>query len=326
MTIKFNKNLHVAKRNKNDEFYTQLADIEKELMHYKGHFKNKTVLCNCDDPRVSNFFHYFSYNFEHLKLKKLIAVCYKNQEMDLFSTHDKEIAIYLEYEGDKNGNRIPDIEEIGIKKLKGEGDFRGKECIELLEQSDIVVTNPPFSLFRQYLAQLMEYEKKFLIIGNINAITYKEVFPLIKSDRIWLGINSVKEFYTPGGETQKFGNVIWFTNLPHKKRNEKLILFRKYKGHEKDYPKYDNYDAIEVSKVVNIPKDYDGAMGVPISFIDKYNPKQFEIIWQASGNTRASAPKEILDRLSYQLHVKDRGGCAIINGKRMYSRILIRGR
>ena len=182
-----NRNLHSAKSSKNDEFYTQLSDIEKELKHYKDHFRGKVVLCNCDDPRVSNFFHYFSYNFEQLGLKKLIATCYKNQNADLFSEHTSEKAIYLEYTGDKNGDNIPNPEEIGIKKLKGDGDFRSKECIDLLKQSDIVVTNPPFSLFREYVSQLVEYNKKFIIVGHQNAITYKEIFKLIKDNKLWLG-------------------------------------------------------------------------------------------------------------------------------------------
>ena len=172
---------------KGDEFYTQLADIEHELKHYKTHFKGKVVYCNCDDPRVSNFFHYFSYNFEKLGLKKLITTCYKSQQADLFSQNDSEQAIYLEYEGDKNRNNVPDPEEIGIKPLKGDGDFRSAESIELLKQADIVVTNPPFSLFREYVTQLMEHDKKFVIIGNQNAVTYAEIFPLIRSDRLWIG-------------------------------------------------------------------------------------------------------------------------------------------
>jgi hypothetical protein len=181
-----NKRLRSASTAKKDEFYTQLSDIEKELKHYKNHFKGKVVYCNCDDPRTSNFFHYFSYNFEKLGLKKLITTCYKNQNMDLFSQNDSEQAIYLEYDGDKNGNNVPESKEIGIKPLKGDGDFRSKECIELLKQADIVVTNPPFSLFREYVAQLTEYDKKFLIIGNMNAITYKEIFKLIKENKLWL--------------------------------------------------------------------------------------------------------------------------------------------
>ena len=179
-----NLNLRKASTAKKDEFYTQLSDIERELKHYKNHFKGKVVLCNCDDPRVSNFFHFFSYNFERFGLKKLIATCYKNQEMDLFSENKSEQAIYLEYTGDKNGNNVPDVNEIGIKPLKGDGDFRSKECIELLKEADIVVTNPPFSLFREYVAQLIEYDKKFLIIGNINAISYKEIFKIIKENNV----------------------------------------------------------------------------------------------------------------------------------------------
>ncbi len=182
-----NKNLHKASQAKKDEFYTQLSDIEKELGHYKNHFKNKVVLCNCDDPRVSNFFHYFSYNFENLGLKKLITTCYKNQQPDLFSRNDSEKAIYLEYSGDKNNNKVPDPEEIGIKHLQGNGDFRSEECIGLLKQVDIVVTNPPFSLFREYVAQLIKYKKKFIIIGHQNAITYKEIFKLIKENKLWMG-------------------------------------------------------------------------------------------------------------------------------------------
>lgn len=185
-----NKNLQSAKASKKDEFFTQLSDIEKELRHYKEYFNGKVVFCNCDDPRVSNFFHYFSYNFEQLGLKKLITTCYKNQNVDLFSEKKSEKAIYLEYDGDKNQNKIPDLEEIGKKHLKGDGDFRSKECIELLKQSDIVVTNPPFSLFRQFVAQLIEHEKKFVIMGHQNAISYKEIFKLLKENEIWLGVDN----------------------------------------------------------------------------------------------------------------------------------------
>ncbi|ENI5846800.1 hypothetical protein ABZI28_002411, partial [Flavobacterium psychrophilum] len=184
-----NKSLRKAKNTKEDEFYTQLSDIERELKYYKHHFKDKVVYCNCDDPRVSNFFHYFSYNFEKLGLKKLIATCYKSQDADLFSQNNNEQAIYLEYLGDKNGDRIPNPEEIGIHELKEDGDFRGKESISLLTQADIIVTNPPFSLFREYVAQLVEYDKKFLIIGGQNALTYKEIFALMKDNKMWLGYN-----------------------------------------------------------------------------------------------------------------------------------------
>lgn len=273
-----NTNLHKAKRNKKDEFYTQLEDIEKELKHYRDHFKGKTVLCNCDDPVISNFFRFFSYNFEFLGLKKLITTCYKNQQTQLFSKHDTEKAIYLEYYGDKNGNKIPDLEEIGVRQLKGNGDFRSDECIDFLKEADIVCTNPPFSLFREYIAQLVEYEKKFLIIGNFNAVTYKEVFPLIKNNKMWLGVSARGMIFKCPNDTETAVNACWFTNLPHKKRNEELILVKKYKNNEKKYPKYDNYDAIEISETVEIPVDYDGVMGVPVSFLDKYNPAQFEII------------------------------------------------
>jgi hypothetical protein len=286
-----NTNLQAARTSKKDEFYTQLPDIERELKHYKKHFKGKTVYCNCDDPRVSNFFHYFSYNFERLGLKKLITTCYKNQSMDLFSQNAEEQAIYLEYDGDKSGNFEPDPTEIGIEHLKGDGDFRSKESIELLKQADIVVTNPPFSLFREYVAQLMEYDKKFLIIGSLNSITYKEIFKLIKENKLWLGYGfkggnaffetpHTKDFakgvFNEETGLVKFRNVNWFTNLDISKREESLILYKTF--NEEEYPKYDNYDATEVSKVAEIPMDYAGAMGVPITFLDKYNPEQFEIL------------------------------------------------
>ena len=284
-----NENLHKASRAKKDDFYTQLVDIERELKHYKNHFKDRVVFCNCDDPRVSNFFHYFSYNFEKLGLKKLITTCYKNQERDLFSQHNTEKAIYLEYTGDKNENKVPDPEEIGIKHLKGDGDFRSEECIELLKQADIVVTNPPFSLFREYVAQLVKYEKKFIIVGHQNAITYKEIFPLIKENKMWLGfgfkggaahfITNYEDTATAGDHKEgmvRVSGVNWFTNLDIKKRHEDLILFKKYNSEE--YPKYDNYDAINVNKTKEIPMNYKGAMGVPITFLDKYNPDQFEIL------------------------------------------------
>jgi len=287
-----NRSLHKARNSKQDEFYTQLSDIEKELKHYKRHFEGKVVYCNCDDPRVSNFFHYFSYNFEKLGLKKLITTCYKNQNMDMFSRNDSEQAIYLEYCGDKNRNNVPDPEEIGIKHLKGDGDFRSEESIALLKQADIVVTNPPFSLFREYMGQLMEVDKKFLIVGNQNAITYKEIFRLIKENRIWFGYWSgdmafkVPDYYTPretrywedddGQKWRSMGNACWLTNLDIAKRHEDLILYRTYDP--KEYPTYDNYDAIEVSPTKNIPADYYGSMGVPITFLDKHNPDQFDIL------------------------------------------------
>lgn len=287
-----NKGLGSAKVNKKDEFYTQLSDIANELEHYKEHFKGKTVLCNCDDPRVSNFFQYFALKFETLGLKKLITTCYKNQDMDLFSEHKAERAIYLVYEGDKNGNGIPDPEEIGIKHLKGDGDFRSKECIELLKEADIVVTNPPFSLFREYVATLVKYDKKFIIIGHQNAIKYKEIFPLFQDNKMWLGygfkggaayfISRYDDTAVAGEHKEgmiRVSGVVWFTNLPIKKRNEELILTEKYSPEK--YPKYANYDAIDVEKTNLIPKNYEGLMGVPITYLNQYNPNQFEIV----GNT-----------------------------------------
>ncbi|MFB2117857.1 adenine-specific methyltransferase EcoRI family protein [Parapedobacter sp. 2B3] len=297
-----NQTLHIAKSAKKDEFYTQLSDIESELKHYEKHFKNKVVFCNCDDPRNSNFFNYFAYNFEKLGLKKLITTCYINQETDLFFQEENEKAVFLEYTGDKNGNKIPDAEEIGLTPLKGDGDFRSKESIDLLKQADIVVTNPPFSLFREYVDQLVKYEKKFLIIGNINAITYKEIFKLIKENKAWLGINmgrGISGFIVPdryelyGTETRidDFGNRIispnnclWLTNLETFKRHEDIVLTKKYYGNEFEYPKFDNYEAINVNKTQDIPLDYEGVMGVPITFLHKYNPEQFELIKFRKGN------------------------------------------
>ena len=307
------RNLHEAKLSKNDEFYTQLTDIEQELRHYRSHFKGKIVYCNCDDPRISNFFHYFSYNFERLGLKKLIATCYKSQDMDMFSQNNSEQAIYLEYFGDKNGNSVPDSSEIGIKHLNGDGDFRSEECIELLKQADIVVTNPPFSLFREYVAQLVEYEKKFIIIGHQNSITYKEIFKLIKDNKMWLGygfnrnmahfinkhyIDYASDFDHKEGMIRVSG-VIWYTNLDIGKRHEDVILYKTYLNNEHYYPKYENYDAINIDKTKDIPIDYNGSMGVPITFIDKYNPEQFEIIGLGivgSINFSCNHKMEILDK------------------------------
>lgn len=291
-----NTTLGQAKKAKKDEFYTQLSDIEKELRHYKEHFRGKTVLCNCDDPRISNFFRYFALNFEYLGLKRLITTCYKSQNIDLFATEECEKAVYLIYDGDKNNNGIVDFDEIDIKPLKGNGDFRSDECIELLKQADIIVTNPPFSLFREYVAQLIEYDKKFLIIGHQNAIKYLDIFPLLKNNKIWLGYGfagGAAHFYSKYEDKAIASNhkegmirvsgVQWFTNLEHDKHHEPLILYRKYAA--EDYPNYENYNAIDVGKTSEIPCDYFGKMGVPITFMDKYCPDQFEII----GNTSDTA-------------------------------------
>lgn len=314
-----NNNLHSAKSNKEDEFYTQISDIEKELKHYRKHFKDKVVLCNCDDPRISNFFHFFSYNFEKLGLKKLITTCYKNQDRDLFSQHKSEKAIFLEYFGDKNGNNVPDIEEIGINHFVGNGDFRSAECIELLKEADIVVTNPPFSLFREYISQLFEYEKKFIIIGNINSISYKECFELIKENKLWLGYNTVRHFSRPDGTMYETAHSFWYTNLDIAKRHEDIILYKNYKGNEENYPKYDNYDAINVAKTVEIPQDFSGVMGVPITFLDKYNPAQFEILGLSAS---AGYSAEIVG-IPF---LGDKDARPLINGKNIYARIFIKNK
>ncbi len=316
-----------------DEFYTQLSDIENELRHYKEHFRGKTVLCNCDDPRVSNFFHYFAFQFEALGLKRLITTCYKNQTPDLFSQHDCERAISLVYDGDKNGNRVPDPEEIGIHELQGDGDFRSAECIELLMQADIVVTNPPFSLFREYITQLFAFQKKLLILGNVNAITYKEVFPLIQENKLWLGASihsGDREFGVPedyplestghridsqGRRFIRVKGVRWFTNLDYNERHEELILYKNY--NPEDNPRYDNYDAIEVGKTGDIPMDYDGLMGVPITFLDKYNPAQFEIV---GCSDNGAVPDQ------YKLPHFKKHNEPFINGQKVYKRIFIRRR
>lgn len=287
-----NKSFDAAKENKEDEFYTQLSDIEKELSHYKNHFKNKTVLCNCDDPRISNFFNYFALKFDELGLKRLITTCYKNQEVDLFSQNDCERAVWLDYYGNPNDPTNTDFSTVEVKQLRGNGDFRSPECIDLLKQADIVVTNPPFSLFREYVATLIKYNKKFLIIGNQNAITYKEIFSLLKENKIWLGYNAgdmsfkVPDYYTPrntrywedekGQKWRSLGNICWFSNLDIAKRHEQLVLYKNYNSQE--FPHYENYDAINVDKTTDIPMDYDGVIGVPITFLDKYSPDQFEII------------------------------------------------
>jgi len=318
-----NKLLQKAKKSKSDEFYTQLSDIESELKHYESQFKDQVVYCNCDDPRVSNFFKYFSLNFERLGLKKLISACYKKQEIDLFNTEKTESGFYVEYEGEQIKRSSLNKNEIDIIHFKGDGDFRSKESIELLKQSDIIVTNPPFSLFREYVAQLIKYDKKFLIIGNINAITYKEIFKLIKENKTWLGVNlgrGISGFIVPehyelygteariddlGNRIVSPNNCLWLTNLETPIRNEEISLSKIYYGNEDEYPNYDNYNGINVNKTKDIPKDYEGFMGVPITFLHKFNPNQFEIIKFRKGDDE-----------------KDLS----INGKCPYFRILIKNR
>lgn len=291
-----NSNLHRAAKVKNDEFYTRRADIEKELKHYKDQFRGKVVYCNCDDPFESDFFKYFAANFNALGLKKLITTSYVKspivgKQLPLFEMRglkpDGKEPIKIEVSEVKDLDSdgaigLEDVERLlkddanAVISLKDNGDFRSEECVELLKRADIVVTNPPFSLFREYIAQLMKHGKKFLTIGNDNAISYKEFFEFIKKNKVWSGYGKVKEFKQPDGTIKKFGNVGWYTNLDTTKRHEKLTLYKKYDP--KEYLKYDNYNAIEVSKVSDIPMNYEGVMGVPVTFLDKYNPNQFEIL------------------------------------------------
>jgi hypothetical protein len=338
------KNLGNAKKAKKDEFYTQLTDIEKELKNYKHHFTGKTVLCNCDDPRVSKFFYFFYASFHTLGLNRLIATCYKNLNPDLFSQNLDEHAVYCIYDGkDRTDDKYTDYDtfikqnEWGI--LKGDGDFRSSECIELLKQADIVCTNPPFSLFREYVAQLIGYGKKFIIIGNVNAVTYKEIFELFKENKIWLGqsIHSGdREFGVPdsypldaagfrvGEDGKKYirvKGVRWFTNLDYRELHEKLTLYKRY--NKKEFPKYDNYDAIEVSETKDIPQDYDGVMGVPITFLDKYNPEQFEILGLA--NDKRDDNEIFIKGTPYYLDDQHKSFVGmVLNGKATYARILIK--
>ena len=349
-----NRNLRQAKKAKKDEFYTQLADIEKELKHYKDQFRGKIVYCNCDDPYESNFFKYFAANFNALGLKKLITTSYSGspvagKQLPLFEIEGLKEIKPKDAEAHRiEINEVPDFNKDGAidlkdieqllkhtanvcAPLKGDGDFRSEECIELLKQADIVCTNPPFSLFREYVAQLVEYDKKFLILGDQNAITYKEIFKLIKENKLWLGYDNggTKWFQVPDDydiptESRKkivngvkyfsMGRILWFTNLDTTKRHEELVLYKKY--NPKEYPKYDNYDAIEVSRYSDIPMDYDGVMGVPITFLTQYNPDQFEIVGWSRHNDQG------MDGGYWKGGKSD----ATINGKEVYRRILIRNK
>ncbi len=341
------KNLRAAKSAKKDEFYTQLSDIERELQHYWPHFRDKVVLCNCDDPYESNFFKYFALRFNQLGLKKLICTCYNGSpiqgnelllQFDDLDSDPKKIAYKVEITEvkDLNGDGAVDLSDVryllqndkNVLSTLKTGDFRDSECIELLKKADIVVTNPPFSLFREYIAQLMKYEKDFLIIGHLNAITYREIFPLIKENKIWLGygfnlsliykspykniLEANRKFVKQKGynpdECIKVPGICWYTNLDHNKRHENIDLVCRYSSEE--YPKYDNYDAIEVSKTSDIPCNYSGIMGVPITFLDKYNPEQFDI---------KGIDRYVQDNPHY-------GHRFHLRGKEVYARILIRNK
>ncbi len=347
-----NSPLHLARRQKRDEFYTQLSDIENELSHYKEHFQGKVVYCNCDDPFESNFFKYFAAKFHELGIKKLVATGYADSPIqgEQLPLHEIEglkkngvrpyrtdIIQVRDFDGD-GAVGLSDVEYLlrhdsyAADFLAGNGDFRSEESVELLKQADIVVTNPPFSMFRQYVAQLMEHRKKFIIIGPWNAVTYKEIFPLLKENRFWLGYGFAAGnayFSVPSGTAEyaagvydektglvKFRNVTWFTNLDHSKRHEELILYRKYTPEE--YPRYDNYDAINVDRIQDIPKDYFGAMGVPITFLAKHNPDQFEIV--SANDIRLSTD------VPFKEHglIKDKDSA--IAGKPKYVRMVIRKR
>ncbi len=370
-----NSNLSNARNAKNDEFYTQYHDIEKEIAAYLEFnpdvFKGKTILLPCDDPEWSNFTKFFAQNFDRFGLKKLISTSYAVEsklykggyQVTMFEesapqydikktkTHGKIFTLTH----DKSGDGKIDINDLEWDYLAGDGDFNSAEVKKLRDESDIIITNPPFSLFRNFLAWVVASDKQFLLIGNINAITYRELFPLIQADKLWLGATNFNKgmyFKVPddfvyadsykfereqnGEKVNRVPGVCWFTNLDHGRRHQPLPLMTmednlKFSRHKEikgktSYNRYENYDAIDVPFTDSIPSDYDGIMGVPITFLDKYSPEQFEIIWQASGNTKASAPKEILKRLKYKKHPDDRGGCTIIDGNRTYGRILIKHR
>ena len=372
-----NTNLTSAKNAKNDEFYTQYHDIEKEINAYIEYnpdvFRNKTVLLPCDDPEWSNFTKFFAQNFVRFGLKKLISTSYaaesKNYKIPyqptLFEVNDPQFDSYktrikgkiFTLTHDKTGDGKVDVNDLEWHYLEGDGDFKSTEIKKLRDEADIIITNPPFSLFREFLAWIVEADKQFVIIGNMNAIKYKNLFPLIQENKVWLGsrfnqrlngknmtflvpddynLNGTEvEINSDGRKMISVAGTGWYTNLDHGKRHQPLVLMTmddniRYSKHKeikgKEYQKYDNYDAIDIPFTDGIPSDYIGIMGVPISFLTKHSPEQFEIIWQASGNTRASAPKEILERLNYRPHPDDRGGCTIVNGRRTYDRIFIKHR
>ena len=376
-----NQGLSAARSAKKDEFYTQYVDIQKEVEAYlefdEDTFRDKVVYCNCDDPFESNFFKYFAANFNKLGLKKLISTSYDGSpiagQATLFPEYEEDvgqrprpqaIAVIVDRVTDENGDGAADVTDVELflkrnkaarvaLKSNGEhpgGDFRSSDCLAFLKEADIVVTNPPFSLFREYIGQLLANEKKFLIIGNTNSITYKDIFPHIKNEKVWLGCTNFnvgmyfevpdnwKQFHhidqKTGKKIARVSTSCWYTSLDHGRRHQPLSLmtmrenerFNRKLGGRRAYEAFENYDAIEVPYYDAIPSDYDGIMGVPITFLDKYSPEQFEILWQASGNTRASSPKTVLDEIGYVAHPEDRGGCAILSGQRKYGRIFIRHR
>jgi hypothetical protein len=358
-----NSALTKAAKARQDEFYSQLSDVEAELRHYRKHFKGKVVFCNADDPYESAFFKYFANNFNYLGLKKLVTTSYAGSPItgkqlplfDLAGLSDdvppKEVfKVEITEVPDLNDDGAIDLSDVeyllrndknSMTPLEGDGDFRSAECVALLDEADIVVTNPPFSLFREFIALILEHGKKFLVIGSKNAITYKEIFRLVKSDQVWLGhgfTNGNAFFRVPESYQDqfvdgvfdaktglvKFRNVGWFTNLDNAKRHEPLTLYKRFSPD--DFVSYDNYDAIEVSKVADIPYDYPHPMGVPITFLDSYSPDQFEVLMMANGNARTNTDPKALAFVNYRRHPEDKGGLGILAGQRVYARILIRNR
>lgn len=294
------ENLHKARKVKDDEFYTKLSDIEQELKNYKDYFVGKIVYCNCDNYLKSKFWEYFSTHFQELKLKRLIATYFDDSKTPM-----KAEMFYVDC-----------VKCIEVVELSGNGDFRNQESIDILKKCDVVVTNPPFSLFREYIAQLMQYKKNFLVVGSMNAITYKEIFPLLKDNKIWLGCTYPKEFIQPNGKLKKFGNINWYTNIDTHKRHEMLSLSKRYSAEE--YPMYDNYNAINVDKISDIPEDYNGIMGVPITFLEKYCPEQFEILGQTSG--RSEFDKVVWPTKHYENAKQVNADKTVVNGSKINTR------
>ena len=314
-----NANFHSSKKRKNNEFYTQYEDIDNELLRYKEQFAGKTVYCNCDDPEVSQFFKYFFLNFKLFALKKLIATCYRSQDRDLFSEEPCKRGVCVTYEGEYDGSQMPDIKYLNVLELQGDGDFRSPECKEFLKSADIVVTNPPFSLFNDFIELMMEFNKKFIILGNKNAVRNKKIFPLVIEKKIWLGATIPRKFYLPDNSTIDYlsGLCRWFTNLECHKKITPVILSKKY--NERDYPTYDTFNAINVDKVKDIPIDYNGYIGVPVTFIDKWNPEVDSETSFASTNDY-----EIIGILSHGIDSKYDFAEPIVNGKKLYSRFIIK--
>lgn len=338
---------------KKDEFYTQYEDVASEMVKYPEQLQGKTVLCNCDDPFESAFFRYFVLNFDALGLAGLISTCFDSSpiagcEYPLEGRTGAYKAVVTEVPEDSlvRPDGSLDLESLftmpgnSLAHLAGDGDFRSEECEALLEDVDVVATNPPFSLFREYMSQLERHNKEFIILGNMNAVTYREVFPLFRDNKVWYG-DSIRsgdrKFHVPdsyplnasgcgvdasGKRFIRVKGVRWLTNMDNGRRHEPIELTRSYSPEE--YPCYENYDAIEVGRTMNIPADYDGIMGVPITFLDKYSPEQFEIIMLANGNARSSVDSKTLTEVGYRQHSEDKGGVGIINGRRSYARILIR--